>query len=309
MLAKRVMIAVGDFFDILHHFWENEKTERRIGFALLWIYLITIACVEMKRVDILPSWMPIPPQSHYYSIQLAFTLILALEVVSLIFVLPASLSKSMGKQLEILTLILLRNAFKELAIMPEPIYVDMANLGQLIDIAVSGTGALLVFLCLGFYRHMVQRQRLFLRDHHMLLRYVLCKKLLSVCLLAIFTGIAIYDLPLFVDGKDSNFFETIYTVLIFADIAMVLIAQRFMPSYYAVFRNSGYVIGTLMMRISLSAPSLLCSGIAIFAAVYVIALTWGTNIFRPDSAVQFKHGHNRSPKQERTKRRYSSRVC
>lgn len=283
MLGKSVMMAVGDFFDILHHFWESEKTERRIGFALLWLYLIALACVELKRVGVYPEWLPIPPQSHYYSIQLAFTLILAMEVISLIFVLPASLSKSMGKQLEILTLILLRNAFKELAIMPEPVYIDMDNLGQLIDIAVSGSGALIVFLCLGFYRHIVLHQRLFLRDHHMLTRYVLCKKMLSVCLLFAFMGIAIHDLPLFVDGKDANFFETIYTVLIFADIAMVLIAQRFMPSYYAVFRNSGYVIGTLMMRISLSAPALLCAAISVFSALYVLALTWGTNIFRPDS--------------------------
>lgn len=282
MFTKSVMTAVGDFFDILHHFWESEKTERRIGFGLLWLYLLALACVELKRVGAFPAWLPQPAQSHYYSIQLAFTLILALEVISLIFVLPASLSKSMGKQLEILTLILLRNAFKELAIMPEPVYIDMDNLGQLIDIAISGTGALVVFLCLGFYRLLAQRSRLFLRDHHMLTRYVLCKKMLAVCLLAIFMGIAIYDLPLFVDGKDANFFETIYTVLIFADIAMVLIAQRFMPSYYAVFRNSGYVIGTLMMRISLSAPPLLCAAIAVFAALYVLALTWGTDLFRPD---------------------------
>lgn len=281
MLAKSIMKTVGDFFDILHHFWENETTERRMGFALLWIYLLALASVELQRVGFYPEWLPKPPASHYYSIQLAFTLILAMEVISLIFILPASLSKSMGKQLEILTLILLRNAFKELAVMPEPVYIDMENLGQLIDIAISGTGALIVFLCLGFYRYLVSKQKLFLRDQNMLTRYVLCKKLLSVCLLGIFTGIAIYDMPQFVEGKDANFFETIYTVLIFADIAMVLIAQRFMPSYYAVFRNSGYVIGTLMMRISLSAPPLLCSGIAVFSALYVLALTWGTNLFRP----------------------------
>lgn len=284
MLASCVMKAVGEFFDILHKFWESEKTERRIGFALLWLYLLALASVELKRIGLFPEGLPQPPSSHYYSIQLAFTLILALEVISLIFVLPSSLSKSMGKQLEILTLILLRNAFKELAIMPEPVYVDMDNLRQLIDIAVSGSGALVVFLCLGFYRHMVGKQQLFLRDQNMLKRYVLCKKLLSVCLLCIFGGIAVHDLPSFTEGMNVNFFETIYTVLIFADITMVLIAQRFMPSYYAVFRNSGYVIGTLMMRISLSAPPLLCSAIAVFAALYVLALTWGTNLFRPESA-------------------------
>ena len=39
--------------------------------------------------------------------------------------------------------------------------------------------------------------------------------------------------------QDMRFFETIYTVLIFADIALVLISQRYMPSFHAVFRNSG----------------------------------------------------------------------
>lgn len=288
MLGSKMMTIAGDLFNLLHSFWENEKTERRIGAALLWIYLIALASVELKRIGLFPDWMPQPPASHYYSIQLAFTLILALEVIGLIFILPASLSRSMGKQLEILTLILLRNAFKELAIMPEPVFVDMSNLGELIDIGVSGLGALAVFLCLGLYRALVGRTRFYMHDSERLNRYVLSKKLLSLTLLGIFGGMAIYDLPLFAEGNDANFFETIYTILIFADITMVLIAQRFMPSYYAVFRNSGYVIGTLMMRLSLSAPTLLSSAIAVFAALYVLALTWVTSIF----CEQMKKGSN-----------------
>lgn len=283
MLTPKIMDAVGDLFDLLHRFWENEKTERRVGFALVWIYLLALASVELKRIGIYPQWLPQPPGSHYYSIQLAFTLILAMEVLSLIFILPASLSKSMGKQLEILTLILLRNAFKELAMLPEPIYIDMNNLEGFMNIAVSGLGALAVFLCLGFYRILVTKQQLFLKDKLMLRRYVLCKKLLSLCLLGAFTGIAIFDIPQFSEGNDANFFETIYTMLVFADIAMVLIAQRFMPCYYAVFRNSGYVIGTLMMRISLSSPPLLCAAISVFSALYVVGLTWSSNLFNSEA--------------------------
>lgn len=286
MAGNGILARAGALFDLLHRFWENEKTERRIGFALLWIYLLTLASVELERLGLFPEWLPTPPAGHYYSIQLAFTLILSLEVIGLIFVLPASLSEGMGKQLEILTLILLRNAFKELAILPEPIVIDMNNLGQLLDIAVSGSGALIVFVCLGFYRRIARRQNRILDDHALLRRYMLCKKALSLCLIALFAGIGFYDLPQFADGEDTKFFETIYTVLIFADIAIVLIAQRFMPSYYAVFRNSGYVIGTLMMRLSLSAPTLLCPAIAVFAALYIIALTWGTNLFQPQAGKQ-----------------------
>lgn len=64
---------------------------------------------------------------------------------------------------------------------------------------------------------------------------------------------------------------------------MVLIAQRYMPCYYAVFRNSGFVAGTLLMRLSLSAPPLLCSATAVFAAFFVLGLNFGANYFAPQA--------------------------
>lgn len=272
--------ALVSLYDRLQRFWEKASTERGFGMILLWIYLLTLGAVELERMDLFPDWLPPVPDTHFFSIQLAFTLILVLEVISLIFILPNSLSRSMGKQLEILTLILLRNAFKELSLLPEPVSISMENLDSVIDIAVSGAGAICVFLCLGFYRQNVMHQP-FLKNPRLLSAYVRSKKLLAFTLLAIFAGLGCRDLYLALEGHYANFFETIYTVLIFADIAMVLIAQRYMPCYYAVFRNSGFVIGTLMMRLALSAPPLLCSALAVFAGLYVLALTWGTNRFMP----------------------------
>ena len=110
-------------------------------------------------MGILPPWLAaITPHSHFYAIHLAFTLILVLEVMSLILAIPSSLSQSMGKQFEILTLILLRNAFKELAHLPEPVSV-VNDLLPVISIAVSGAGALCVYLCLGLYKR-IARQHL-----------------------------------------------------------------------------------------------------------------------------------------------------
>ncbi|MDE5833732.1 MAG: hypothetical protein K2H64_12295 [Desulfovibrio sp.] len=270
------------FYDWLYGRWERPQTERGIGVALIWVYLAALLAVELRRQGLWPVWLPPIPATHYFSIQLAFTLILGLEVLSLIFILPASLSKSIGKQLEILTLILLRNAFKELSLLPEPVSVDMNDLGSIFNIMASGVGSLFVFMALGFYRR-ISRRISFMRDPGRIAKYVRAKKILSLTLLAMFAGIAIRDFILMFLGEEAAFFETIYTVLIFADIAMALIAQRFMPCYYAVFRNSGFVIGTLMMRLALSAPAILSSCLAVFAAVYVVALAWGTNFFTPDS--------------------------
>lgn len=270
-----------DVLDWLHHFWERSSTQRSIALFLLWFYLLVLAGVELKRLGLYPLWLPPPPDSHFYAIHMAFTLILAMEVISLIFVIPSSLSQSMGKQFEILTLILLRNAFKELAALQEPVHIGFDNIQSVVEIGVSAAGALCVFLCLGLYRRIARRQR-FIQSPDMRMRYVMSKKLLALSLFVIFFSFGVYDLTMHLHtGKEQHFFETIYTVLIFADIAMVLIAQRYMPSYHAVFRNSGFVIGTLLMRLSLSAPPLWSPLIGLFAALFVLALTWGTNFFSP----------------------------
>lgn len=269
-----------NIYDSLHHLWSKPRTERVLGLALLWIYLLGLLAAELKRLGFYPLWLPQPLASHFYAIELAFTLILGIEVISLIFVLPTSLSRSMGKQFEILTLILLRNAFKELSQLPEPVYIGMDNIMQLVDIAVSGSAALIVFMCLGIFRRCHRRWPMML-DEDGLRRYVMSKKLVSLVLLGIFIYVGCRDIWLAFLGIDCQFFETIYTILIFADIAMALIAQRYMPCYYAVFRNSGFVVGTLLMRLSLSAPHLLCSAIAVFAALFVLALNYGANLFGP----------------------------
>ncbi|MDY3809387.1 hypothetical protein FYJ44_11155 [Desulfovibrio sp. PG-178-WT-4] len=281
-----------DVLDWLHHFWERPSTQRRIALFLLWFYLLALTGVELKRMGLYPLWLPQPPDSHFYAIHMAFTLILAMEVMSLIFVIPSSLSQSMGKQFEILTLILLRNAFKELAALPEPVHIGFDNIQAVVEIGVSGAGALCVFLCLGLYRRIARRQR-FIQSPDMRMRYVMSKKLLALSLFVIFFSFGVYDLVIHLQtGKEQHFFETIYTVLIFADIAMVLIAQRYMPCYHAVFRNSGFVIGTLLMRLSLSAPPLWSPVIGLFAALFVLALTWGTNLFSPHLEPEEKGGGN-----------------
>ncbi|SDA88909.1 hypothetical protein SAMN03080617_03124 [Algoriphagus alkaliphilus] len=49
----------------------------------------------------------------FFSIELAFNVLLIFEAMSLIFLFPDSVADSVGKQFEIISLILLRDAFKE----------------------------------------------------------------------------------------------------------------------------------------------------------------------------------------------------
>jgi hypothetical protein len=268
-----------DAQDFIHHVWERPTVQRRTALIIFWIYVIALLGIEAGREGLLPPWVVMrTPASHFQAIHLAFTLILGMEVMSLILTISSSIARSVGKQFEILALILLRNAFKELGTLPEPVSVA-DSLQTVANIAMSGFGALFVFGCLCIYTKLF-KPRQFIQSPEMRMRYVMSKKILALVLFVVFFGLAGRDTFLFLrTGDGQNFFETIYTVLIFADIALVLISQRYMPSFNAVFRNSGFVIGTLLMRLSLSAQPPWDAVISMGAAVYILALTWLTNRF------------------------------
>lgn len=79
-----------------------------------------------------------------------------------------------------------------------------------------------------------------------------------------------------------DFFPVFYTLLIFTDILMVLVAQCFQPSFHAVYRNSGYVVSTLFIRLALSAPQYYGIALGIIAVLFAIFLTLAcTQIFQP----------------------------
>lgn len=279
----KLIATVPLVYDRIHHFWESSKVQRRLALCIFIIFLGYVALIEARREGWLPQNMAtIVPTNHFQAIHLAFTLILGLEVMGLILSLSESISRSIGKQFEIMALILLRDAFKELTNLPEP--VNLAGGPEpLFHIGLAAIGALAIFVALGFYQRLRRHQN-YLRNPTTLQRYITYKKGFALLLVGIFVGVAVRDVWVFLDsGAETSFFETIYTVLIFADIALVLISQRFMPSFHAVFRNSGFVIGTLMMRLALSAPWPWNVATSVFAAFYVLALTWATTRFGADS--------------------------
>lgn len=266
-------------YDTLHAFWEHPATMRKVAAITLGIYLLGLAGIEAKRLGYMPPELAgLVPDSHIGAIHLAFTVILCVEVVGLIFSISASFSRSVGKQLEILALILLRNAFKELGHLSEPVTVAQ-HWEPVVYIATYALGALFVFIGLRVFMHISPHGHL-IPERDLRQRYVVSKKLLALILLVVTVGIGLYDIwAWFLKGEQRNFFVTIYTILIFADITLVLLAQRYMPSFHAVFRNSGFVVGTLLMRLALSATPPLDTAISVFATVYVLLLVWGMNHF------------------------------
>lgn len=261
-------------FDPLHHLWEQEKLERKISTLLVLFFVISVVAIELKRQGLLAySIFSFIPTNHFYAVSSAFTVVLILEVISLVFTIPCSFSKSVGKQFEILSLILMRNAFKELAKFPEPLSFQ-GNEEAVLRIISDGFGALLVFALLGYYyRVQVKASEDAMRPTD-LYAFVAAKKGIALMLLAVFMymgGNSVYNT---ITGQEhTDFLHQFYTFLILTDILAVLISQCFQPSFYAVFRNSGFALSTLIIRIALAAPPYYNVLLGLTAAIFAISLT------------------------------------
>ncbi len=283
--------AATHVFDPVHAWWESAATRRRVATLLILAFLGGLLGIELGRQGLLPSAMArMAPHSHFHAVELAFTLVLILEVISLVFTLPCSFSRSVGKQFEILALILLRSSFKELVNFSEP--VVLTNLEPLYRILSDGVGALVVFALLGLYYRLHQPRE---DERHVesLYAFVAAKKMVSLALLAAFVGMGGFNGWRWLHGGERlDFFAAFYTMLIFSDILLVLIAQRYLPSFQAVFRNSGYALATLLIRLALAAPPYVNSALGVGSAVFAVCLTLANNAF-----------YAKGPQHDATKRR------
>lgn len=271
---------ITSIFDPLHHLWEHEKIHRKISFALVLFFLASVFIIELKRQGLLfGSVAEMLPGNHFFAVQAAFTVVLILEVISLIFTIPCSFSRSVGKQFEILVLILMRNAFKELSYFPEPISYA-GNQQAIQHILADGFGALVIFALLGVY-YIVQTKA---SEETMaptdLFSFVAAKKGIALILLIIFGYLGVNSIvSSSFGGEPVDFLHSFYTILILADILVVLISQCFQPSFYAVFRNSGFALSTLIIRIALAAPPFINVALGITAALFAILLTLTSRYF------------------------------
>jgi hypothetical protein len=266
-------------YDQLLAFAGAESTRRRVGKALIFYFLAALTLIELNSLGWLPAFLGQHiSMNRFDSVTQTFTLVLVLEVVDLVFSLPRSTSKSVGKQFEILALILLRNAFKELTNLPFPIDIT-GHTDVVIRLATDGGGALVVFVLLGAYKY-AQRCAPKHWAPEILEKFIAAKKLVALIVLGSFLSMGLYNALLLVRGLPQiDVFHDFYTVLIFTDILIVLIAQRYMPEFHAIFRNSGFALSTLFIRMALTADTTLSVIVGVGAMIFAVCLTYASNHF------------------------------
>ena len=228
------------------------------------------------------------PVKHLVIIAQVFTLLLCFEIISLIFSFVHSVSISMGKQIEVLSLVLLRDVFKEFSHFSEPIEWAQAK-PFLFPMISSAIGALVLFLILGFY-YRIYKSRPITHDIEETRNFIKLKKNIAFFLLISFIIIIIYEAFLYLQtGEPNKAFETFYTILIFSDILIILVSMRYSSSYIITFRNSGFAVATVFIRLALMSPPPFSALLGIGSALFVMGIGLIYKYYKPSESCYSDH--------------------
>ncbi len=264
-----------------------EKIILSIAIASFIIHLLIIYLVDLKFVSLsTTSNLFTNPIAAIYT---PFSFILLYEVYLLIYYLPKSFTKYVSKQYEIMSLIIIRRLFKDLSNLR--ISGDWFNIKYDLQFSYDlATSLLMFFLIYLFYLQSEPKKNIVdtsVISSLSLMNFIKIKKILALLLVPIFISLSIYSFAtwisdiIFSDVNSTNsfsninniFFEQFFNILIFADVLLLLFSFYLTDDFHKVMRNSGFIISTILIRISFSTTGLVNNLLIICAIVYGLFIT------------------------------------
>ena len=217
-----------------------------------------------------------------------FSFILIYEVYLLIYYLPKSTSIYIGKQYEIITLIIIRRVFKDLSHLEftSDWFTIKNDLEFSYDLIAT---IILFFLIFIFYRlndlSKTDQKKSTLPSQE-ITRFIRLKNIIAMFLVPVFLGLAIYSFYRWIDEsffttslkvesiKDINaiFFDDFFTVLIMIDVLLLLFSFLHTDKFNKVVRNSGFIISTILIKLSFGTEGMLSTILIIVAVLFGVLI-------------------------------------
>ena len=287
----------------------SEKTKKRservillIAIASFLIHLLIIYLVDFGIISLNnPSDLLKNPTAAIYT---PFSFILVYEVYLLIHYLPKSITTYISKQYEIITLIIIRRLFKDLSnlSLSSDWFKIKYDLQFTYDLVAS---VLLFFLILQFYKQSKKRYRIDENEDSQIegtVRFIKIKKIIAASLVPILFFVAIYsfinwlissvelnsDSEVSFKNINNIFFEQFFTILIIADVVLLLFSFFHTVDFHKVIRNSGFIISTILIRLSFSVSGLLNTALILTAIIFGLLILIIHNQFEKQIALEKK---------------------
>ncbi|WP_396181423.1 hypothetical protein [Flavobacterium sp.] len=244
---------------------------------LLFIFLNKINFIQLELVTSLYN----NPIAAIYT---PFSFILIYEVYLLVYYLPKSTTIYIGKQYEIILLIIIRRIFKDISNLELTsnwfaVKYDLIFLYDIVAVVV------LFFLIFIFYRLSdLQKKEAVINDK--IERFIAIKKGIASFLVPVLLILSFYsfydwivksffsvnELVYNFDDINKIFFEDFFTVLILVDVLILLFSFLHSDKFSTVIRNSGFIISTIMIKLSFNTEGILNDILLVFSVVFGILI-------------------------------------
>ena len=218
-----------------------------------------------------------------------FSFILLYEVFLLVYYLPRSFTTSIAKEYEIISLIMIRKIFEDIPNLNTD--SGIFNQGSLY-LLYNLIGILFIYYLIFLFKKIRKKipKRVLDTD---ISRFIAYKKSMSIALGPILIILCIYNLydwlhsalinQNITENLSSVFFVDFFTILILVDVFILLISFGYTDRYAQIIRNTGFIISTILLRLSfsvsdLSSVILLISGVLFGLVILKIYQLTETNI-------------------------------
>jgi hypothetical protein len=311
-LDNKINTGLYNFLEKLYYKLLSKKTKEKSERVILWIalvsfiiHLLMIGLIHFNIITINePSNLLKNPIAAIYT---PFSFILVYEVYLLIYYLPKSTSTYISKQYEIIALIIIRRLFKDLSDLS--LSSNWFNIKNDLQFTYDLLASVLLFYLIYLFR--VQRTKGYRtienseNQSSSISKFINAKKWIATALVPILLIIAIYSFlnwsigifqPLetnAVSFKNINniFFEQFFNILIIADVLLLLISFFHTDEFHKVIRNSGFIISTILIRVSFSVSGIINNMLIVSAILFGLLMLFIHNKFEKKLADEIQESN------------------
>ena len=278
-----------NLFNKLYQIFLSEYAKKRIEKVTLYvaltgffIHLILIYLSKLGMINFLTeSELFKNPISAIYT---PFSFILVYEVYLLIYYLSKSFTSYITKQYEIITLIIIRKLFKDLSALE--LSSDWFNIKGDLQFTYDILASIILFYLIYQFQKQGMQKSTQQKDNKLKIeRFILRKKIIAIALVPIFFMMALVtllnwtsdvslgstNLPSF-ETINNLFFDEFFTVLILVDVVLLLISFFYTDKFHKIIRNSGFVVSTILIRMSFGVSGLISTILIVVAVLFGLAI-------------------------------------
>jgi hypothetical protein len=281
-----IWLRIGAFHDRV--FSDSNKTALkhlvvRLGIAGFAIHLLLIFLAKVLAHP--PAFLADAGENYLVAISTPFNFVLFYEVVTLIGALHESTTTSVANQFEIVSLIFIREVFKDLPDAAEMVAQHRMTWGAL-PLFVDMWAGFLMYLLVAVFQHVAKRGAKHMHDSEpsrAQALFVAQKKTVALGLGALLLMMAAYNLSLIamdvyrvaITGQEgpthaTTFYNDLFTVMIFTDVLILILSIVVSGHYEVVFRSAAFVVSIVLIRFSLAEGYPFGPPLALLAMVFGI---------------------------------------